>query len=94
MKGFEDASSVANMGVFATAASGALTFEGPREAHQLALVLRDDSGAMVTKHGVDGSKISRAVAVHECTIGMSVEGLLQSSLAATSSVVRGSGSLG
>ena len=95
MKGFKDASSAADMGVFATAASGALTFEGPREAHRLALVLRDDSGAMVTKHGVDGSEISRAVAIHERAIGMrSVEGLLESSLAATSSVVRGSGGLG
>ena len=87
MEGFEDASSVADMGVFATAASGALTFEGPREAHRLALVLRDDSGAMVTKHGIDSSEIPGAAAVHESAIGMSVEGLLRSSLAATSSVV-------
>ena len=87
MKGFEDASSAANMGVFATAASGALTFEGPREAHRLALVLRDDTGAMVTKHGIDSSEISGAVAVHKGVIRMSVEGLLQSSLAAASGVV-------
>ena len=94
MKGFKDASSVADMGVFATTASGALTFEGPREAHRLALVLMDDAGAMVAKHGIDSSEISGAVAVHESAIGMSVEGLLQSSLAATSSVVRRSGGLG
>ena len=58
MQGFEDAASVANMGVLTAAASGALTLEGPSEAHGLPLVLGDDSGPMVTKHGVDGSEIS------------------------------------